>query len=884
MECIQVALAAAGNRNLLLPVDHFPYRYARLPACYETVSGCVPPMLSANPYERAKRRSLAAALLITALAYDDQAPQFEPTVGAYPELASPLAKLDPPAVTLPLRLDPRGANGAYGSSPRLGSLPGHRYDRLPNLAPPSPYLREPVSPQRQLYPASPHKSNYLNPYALPGRASPYATANGLRQLHASLADEHSPYQAQLGFSRASTGATGVSMGPQEYRLHEPEPFPSVGAGDAYDRRSYDHQRTALHERSPYDRASGFQSYLDRRTLTDHSRGPLGDYRASMDHKRGALGDYRASVDHKRGLLGDFRGSADHQRGSLGDFRGSDHQRSLSDFRSADHKRAPLDPRGHSRTGSQLDVANPYAQPTARSPYGSQPPLARGLAVFNPQTPRALVLLDTPLLQNPYATPTAKLPLKLPLKPAGGAHDSLDPPPAEPEAVLPVPNRAQVKRSSYNPYDKLPNPYERASAKAQPSHNETKLMLAPTSMLDPVGLGPSKGSPKASPSPKVGQSSRALANPLANALANPYGSLANLANPKSLANLSLTSHNANPYNSPLARTLANPVPTKKSIPQHRQGLADFETTPGKPRIIINADPVIPNYPLLPQVKKHANYNMKVVVVGDGGCGKTCLLVLYAQQEFPEVYVPTVFENYVTNVIAPNNKVIELALWDTAGQEEYDRLRPLLYPNVDVLLVCFSLELVVSLQNVKDTWFPEVSHFCPGIPVILVGTKADLALDIPPDFPIQVATDINAIGYIQCLAKLNFNINTVFNFALHHFQKQMELQEQMDKTQRLLKRILRLVGLGQHLGLLMALLGGHQRQALGPGHRRRGTSYELAALLLQPLVEDTTPTNPYGNFANDGDAPKPQTGANAYQNDEFAFTRTAAKKKKKKCVIL
>ncbi|CAN3362032.1 hypothetical protein DICA3_D24036 [Diutina catenulata] len=848
-------------------------------------------MSSANPYERAKRRSLAAASSITASAYDDQAPQFEPTVGAYPESASPSAKLDPPAVTSPSRLDPRGANGAYGSSPRLGSSPGHRYDRSPNLAPPSPYSREPVSPQRQSYPASPHKSNYSNPYASPGRASPYATANGSRQSHASLADEHSPYQAQSGFSRASTGATGVSMGPQEYRLHEPEPFPSVGAGDAYDRRSYDHQRTASHERSPYDRASGFQSYSDRRTSTDHSRGPSGDYRASMDHKRGASGDYRASVDHKRGLSGDFRGSADHQRGSSGDFRGSDHQRSSSDFRSADHKRAPSDPRGHSRTGSQLDVANPYAQPTARSPYGSQPPSARGSAVFNPQTPRASVLLDTPSLQNPYATPTAKSPSKSPLKPAGGAHDSLDPPPAEPEAVSPVPNRAQVKRSSYNPYDKSPNPYERASAKAQPSHNETKSMLAPTSMLDPVGSGPSKGSPKASPSPKVGQSSRASANPSANASANPYGSSANLnssanhnANPKSSANLASTSHNANPYNSPSARTSANPVPTKKSIPQHRQGLADFETTPGKPRIIINADPVIPNYPLSPQVKKHANYNMKVVVVGDGGCGKTCLLVSYAQQEFPEVYVPTVFENYVTNVIAPNNKVIELALWDTAGQEEYDRLRPLSYPNVDVLLVCFSLESVVSLQNVKDTWFPEVSHFCPGIPVILVGTKADLASDIPPDFPIQVATDINAIGYIQCSAKSNFNINTVFNFALHHFQKQMELQEQMDKTQRSSKRISRLVGSGQHSGSSMASLGGHQRQASGPGHRRRGTSYESAALLSQPLVEDTTPTNPYGNFANDGDAPKPQTGANAYQNDEFAFTRTAAKKKKKKCVIL
>ena len=99
-----------------------------------------------------------------------------------------------------------------------------------------------------------------------------------------------------------------------------------------------------------------------------------------------------------------------------------------------------------------------------------------------------------------------------------------------------------------------------------------------------------------------------------------------------------------------------------------------------------------------------------------------------------------------------KNIELALWDTAGQEEYDRLRPLSYPESDVILIVFSVDFPVSLGNVQDKvrlricaqccrntlyvfvhmliylqWYPEVAHFCEGVPLILVGTKTDLRRD-------------------------------------------------------------------------------------------------------------------------------------------------------------
>ncbi|KAH8337739.1 hypothetical protein KR067_000731 [Drosophila pandora] len=187
--------------------------------------------------------------------------------------------------------------------------------------------------------------------------------------------------------------------------------------------------------------------------------------------------------------------------------------------------------------------------------------------------------------------------------------------------------------------------------------------------------------------------------------------------------------------------------------------------------------------------------KLVIVGDGACGKTCLLIVFSKDQFPEVYVPTVFENYVAD-IEVDGKQVELALWDTAGQEDYDRLRPLSYPDTDVILMCFSVDSPDSLENIPEKWTPEVSrtrvsivflnltnnslqvkHFCPNVPIILVGNKKDLRNDpntirdlakmkqepVKPQEGRAMAEKINAFAYLECSAKSKEGVRDVFETA-------------------------------------------------------------------------------------------------------------------------
>ncbi|XP_077180025.1 rho-related GTP-binding protein RhoJ isoform X2 [Paroedura picta] len=138
-------------------------------------------------------------------------------------------------------------------------------------------------------------------------------------------------------------------------------------------------------------------------------------------------------------------------------------------------------------------------------------------------------------------------------------------------------------------------------------------------------------------------------------------------------------------------------------------------------------------------------LKCVVVGDGAVGKTCLLMSYANDAFPEEYVPTVFDHYAVTVTVGGQQHL-LGLYDTAGQEDYNQLRPLSYPNTDVFLICFSVVNPASYHNVQEEWVPELKGCMPQVPYVLIGTQ------------------IGAQCYLECSALTQKGLKAVFDEAI------------------------------------------------------------------------------------------------------------------------
>uniref|UniRef100_A0A5F9CMD4 Ras homolog family member Q n=1 Tax=Oryctolagus cuniculus TaxID=9986 RepID=A0A5F9CMD4_RABIT len=121
---------------------------------------------------------------------------------------------------------------------------------------------------------------------------------------------------------------------------------------------------------------------------------------------------------------------------------------------------------------------------------------------------------------------------------------------------------------------------------------------------------------------------------------------------------------------------------------------------------------------------------------------------------------------------------LGLYDTAGQEDYDRLRPLSYPMTDVFLICFSVVNPASFQNVKEEWVPELKEYAPNVPFLLIGTQIDLRddpktlarLNDMKEKPIcveqgqKLAKEIGACCYVECSALTQKGLKTVFDEAI------------------------------------------------------------------------------------------------------------------------
>ncbi|ESO82046.1 hypothetical protein LOTGIDRAFT_223513 [Lottia gigantea] len=150
-----------------------------------------------------------------------------------------------------------------------------------------------------------------------------------------------------------------------------------------------------------------------------------------------------------------------------------------------------------------------------------------------------------------------------------------------------------------------------------------------------------------------------------------------------------------------------------------------------------------------MKEDSIVRSKIVVVGDCNCGKTSLIQRYVKDSFNEVYTPTGFDTFSTTYNVSETYKIQITIWDTSGDAGYDRVRPLSYSEADLVMVCFSVTDMESLENVVSKWLPEVREYCPKQPIMLVGCKTDLRNELKSKPVSSTSSSPQLVSYDQGL---------------------------------------------------------------------------------------------------------------------------------------
>lgn len=153
--------------------------------------------------------------------------------------------------------------------------------------------------------------------------------------------------------------------------------------------------------------------------------------------------------------------------------------------------------------------------------------------------------------------------------------------------------------------------------------------------------------------------------------------------------------------------------------------------------------------------------KMLIIGDSGVGKSCLLLRYSDNEFSEVYISTIGVDFKIRTVEMDNKIIKLNMWDTAGQERFKTITNTFYRGAHGVIIVFDLTDLESFHNIK-TWLDEIDRFGGGhVAKLLVGNKSDLKSKrvVTYEAALEFAKQ-NEMPYLETSAKNSTNVEQAF----------------------------------------------------------------------------------------------------------------------------
>ncbi len=182
-----------------------------------------------------------------------------------------------------------------------------------------------------------------------------------------------------------------------------------------------------------------------------------------------------------------------------------------------------------------------------------------------------------------------------------------------------------------------------------------------------------------------------------------------------------------------------------------------------------------------IKKDYDFLFKIVLIGDSGCGKSSLLLRFADDNFTDSYISTIGVDFRFRTIEIDGKTIKLQIWDTAGQERFRTITSAYYRGADGIIMVYDVTSMETFDHVEE-WLKEVDRYASETTSkLIVGNKADLVNEkkVSADIAEEFANNIN-VSFLETSAKTATNVDTAFLTMANELMKNKANSQTNDNT--------------------------------------------------------------------------------------------------------
>jgi len=158
----------------------------------------------------------------------------------------------------------------------------------------------------------------------------------------------------------------------------------------------------------------------------------------------------------------------------------------------------------------------------------------------------------------------------------------------------------------------------------------------------------------------------------------------------------------------------------------------------------------------------DYLLKLLLIGDSGVGKSCLLYRFSDDEYSTTYISTIGVDFKIKTYDVDDKVVKLQIWDTAGQERFKAITTSFYRGAHGIVVVYDVSSRATFVNIKS-WLYEVDRYAVGaVCKMIIGNKCDMAEHREVSYDeAKEFCDFLGIEYVETSAKENVNVHDAFN---------------------------------------------------------------------------------------------------------------------------